>query len=51
VFVFLQSLGFWSFCSPGLDPVVVVVPRQKTKTGFWLGSDSLVYFFPAEFLT
>jgi hypothetical protein len=35
-FVFLRPLGFGVFVSPGLDPVVVVVPRQKTKSGFGL---------------
>jgi len=35
-FVFLRPLGFGVFVSLGLDPVVVVVPRQKTKSGFGL---------------
>jgi len=41
LFVFLQPYGFWSFCSPGLDPVVVVVPRQKTKCD--LGCEATIW--------
>jgi hypothetical protein len=49
VFVFLQPLGLWSFLFP-LDPVVVVVPRQKTKR--YLGWEATFWcVFPAESLT
>jgi hypothetical protein len=47
-FVFLRPLGFGVFVSPGLNPVVVVVPRQKTKSGFGWKRLSGVFFL-AEF--
>jgi hypothetical protein len=49
-FFLAMHYGFGVFCSPGLDSVVVVVPRQKTKRD--LGWEVTFWcVFPAESLT